>query len=475
MIDGNPALLATVALVILLVLLRRPETGTLMAAAILYLNLLPIGIRYHHLHPVFAIATAALVVPALLQYWVVNHDRLLIDRPFLLMVAFLGSTIMSSLFSKNSELSLSWIAGYVTQGMLTYLLLINLIRSREALRRLAWVLVLCGGFLAALTVYQEVTGSYTNDFGGLATRRTVHGERLEEGPATGPATKGMRRAHGPDLDANRYAQILIVLLPLAWCLMRNGTSLRGKAAAAACALLILGGVLLTYSRGAFVGLVAMLVLMGLLRAISVRQALLAGAVVLVSMVVLSPGYVERMETLRGIEGLVGPASESQVEVERVARTRATVMIVAWRVFRDHPILGVGPDQFAALYVVPYGAELDLMDIMDRHFAAHSLYLQLAAETGLVGLGVFMSIVIASLARLAEEWRRMRAIDRSLADWAAATLVAIATYMVTGVFLHFTYQRYFWILVGLGGAAVQLCRTEHGKEVEALSPALPRTR
>src|SRR5262249_52588292 len=247
---------------------------------------------------------------------------------------------------------------------------------------------------------------------------------------------------------------LIVLLPLTWWLMRTERALWVRVAAAACAALILGGVLLTYSRGAFVGLVAMLVLMGFLRVVTARQVISAGVLVLVTVLALSPGYLDRMGTLRGIEGLADPAANAGAGVEPVARERGTIMLAAWNVFLDHPILGVGPGQFAGGYIMQYVAELYSMGAIDRPYATHSLYLQLAAETGCIGLSVFMLIVIVALSRLSLA-RQHAEDEKFVGEGAAALMVAIVVYMVTGLFLHLAYQRYFWMLVGLGGAVVQL--------------------
>ena len=40
----------------------------------------------------------------------------------------------------------------------------------ETLRRIIWVLLVAGSILGSLTIYQELTGSYHNTFGGLAMR-----------------------------------------------------------------------------------------------------------------------------------------------------------------------------------------------------------------------------------------------------------------------------------------------------------------
>lgn len=456
---GSLALLLVVAIALGFVVLRWPEVGALLATAVVYLNLLPIAIRYHHVSPVFAAVVAALVVPALLKHWAIDRNGLVIDQPFLLMLVFLASLSVSSLFSRSIEVALPWVARYFAEGILLYLLFVNLIRSASSLRRYAWVVVLCGAFLASLTVYQEITGSYATTFGGLAARTTARETPLgEHVKHTQEGIRDTQRGQGADLDANRYAQILIVLLPLAWCLVRNEATMHGRVAAAICASLILGGVLLTYSRGAFVGLLGMFGLMAALRTITFRQLLITGAALALLVALVSPGYFGRMETLRGIEGLLDQGSGSAVGPDPVQQTRATIMLTAWRVFLDHPIIGVGPGEFAAIYVIEYGAELYLMDVIDRHYFAHSLYLQLAAETGVIGLGVFMAIVGATLVRLAVAFRYVRTLDRSLADWTAALVVSISTYLVTAMFLHFGYQRYFWLLLALGGATVLLARS-----------------
>src|SRR5262245_12876565 len=115
-IAGNLALFALVALVAVLALLRWPEAGTLIATALLYLNLLPVAIAYHHVPPVFAALMVVLVAPPLVKYLVLDHGSLIVDRSVLLMFVFLACIIVSSLVSNSIELSLPWIARYVTQG-----------------------------------------------------------------------------------------------------------------------------------------------------------------------------------------------------------------------------------------------------------------------------------------------------------------------------------------------------------------------
>ena len=448
-------LLGIAALVFATMLFRSPEMGPPLAMAIMYLNLIPIAMRYHGVPGLVALPVVGLVVPVLVRNWLLNHERPIIDRPLLFMFVFLACIIVSAAASKDVTIALPWVARYVGEGLVLYFLFLNLVRSKDSIRRYAWALVLSGSLLASLTVYQECTGSYTMDFGGLASRKIGREHVLEDLQGQRTVVRDIHRGQAADLDANRYAQILIVLFPMAWCLFKTSRRATTKVVAAGCSLLIVAGVLLTYSRGAFVGLIGMLVLMGILGIISRKNLLLAGVAVLLSILVLSPGYVGRMGTLRGLEGLVDQGSENQSAPDDVERTRATIMLAAWRVFLEHPVVGVGPGEFAALYVMDYGAELFSMDTIDRQYFAHSLYLQLAAETGVVGLGAFAAIVIASLSGLLAIRRKARLADPVVVEWSGALTVAIATYLVTGLFLHLAYQRYLWLLFGLGGAVVQI--------------------
>src|SRR5262245_50650804 len=160
---GIAALAAAVALGLGTALLYRPELGILLATALLYLNAIPIAIRNFHLPSVFFATPIVLMIPALFKHWVTARAGLAIDRRLLFMVAFLASTILSSLTAEATGLSVVWIARYATEGMLLYLVIINTIRSKAALRRMMWLVVVCGAFLASLSVYQELTGSYSNE------------------------------------------------------------------------------------------------------------------------------------------------------------------------------------------------------------------------------------------------------------------------------------------------------------------------
>jgi len=456
---GNLGLLATLGIGIAMPLLRWPALGVLLATAILYLNLLPILMR-HGVSSAIVAAPAALVAPALLKHWLVDRKPVVVDRPFLIMLAFLACTIVSSLLATIPDAALPRLYRYVTEGLLVYFVIINLFHTGDSIRRVTWVLILCGAFLASLSLYQELTGA-TNEFGGLATRAPAS-DYLLEGYDRGhrQIIRDANRAQGPDLDANRFAQILVVLLPLAWCLMRGESRVAPKAIAGVCSSLILGGVLVTYSRGAFLGLVTVLGLIGIMRLATSRQMLVSAIGLIVAIMVFSPGYTGRIGTLLGVQGLFDRTAAVERQPDSTERGRAALMLSAWKVFLEHPVFGCGPGQYAAGYVIDYAGEMSYLRVRHdtRHFRAHSLYLELAAETGLIGVSVFMAIVIATLTRLARARRQTMIRDPVVARASGALLVAIGAYLTTALFLHLSYQRYYWLLLGLAGATVRVAES-----------------
>lgn len=453
---GPGVLLAIIAGAAVVFLLRMPEVGLLAGVLAFYLNLPALAVRIHGVPGAFVAVSALIVAPAAFQS--VFARRPVVDRPFLLMLLFLGTTLLSFLIAKDSDLALAWILKYVGEGLFLYLVVINLIRTARTLRRVAWTLILAGAFLSSLTLYQEVTHSYRSDFGGLA-QRMLERETPEQAagrerdPRTRPKIRIAHRAQGPIDDPNRYAQILIVLLPLGVACGLQARRRVGQIAASAGTVTILGGLLLTYSRGAFV---AMFVMAGAAVAMRLMRPLHFAAVLLVfggAAAILAPGYAARMLTLRGLQGLADRSEN--IEPDAVERGRAAEMLAAYHVFQDYPILGVGPGQFAPVYSVAYMSEEYSLRRLTEQRRAHSLYLELAAETGLVGLSVFVAIVIVVMRRLARVWRDLRRRESELAGYAAALLLGIVGYLATGIFLQLSFQRYYWFLLALAGATVQI--------------------
>jgi O-antigen ligase len=123
-------------------------------------------------------------------------------------------------------------------------------------------------------------------------------------------------------------------------------------------------------------------------------------------------------------------------------------------------VGVGPGQYSPFYSLEY---MQNPEIQFRHIEntrrAHILYFELAAENGIIGLALFLTIAGVVLVRLGRLRRNLRLRRPELSHLAAAFHASLVMYFVSAVFLHFSYQRYYWIALALGAIAARLVQQE----------------
>ena len=113
------------------------------------------------------------------------------------------------------------------------------------------------------------------------------------------------------------------------------------------------------------------------------------------------------------------------QADGAIRGRTTEMLSALHVFLDHPLVGVGPGQFAPFYFEIYGQQADIKfrDIR-RPRRAHTLYFELAAELGIISLTVFLAIVGMLVRRLWQCRTYWLPRDREAADLTSALALSL---------------------------------------------------
>jgi hypothetical protein len=451
---------------LLLIISMRPDAATLVVLFLLYANIPVIAKLFYGVPHIVATSFSLLLVFPLGSYLIIRRQKLIIDFPFLLMTGFWGTSILSALlFAKNMDRAVEWLGTYLFEGLALYFLIINVIRKPETLRRVIWALLLTGGLLGTMTLYQEVTHSYHHTFGGLAQRYEydeLDSEKIiiEKEKRKGSRSKDItiHRAGGPIGNPNRYGQMMVVLLPLGLFRFWSENSLRMRLLAVVFTLLILSGVLLSYSRAAFVAILLLLIVMTFMRYIRPSQLMVSAALLVMITLVAAPGYWTRMDTIRGVEGLV--SKNASVKPDAITRSRITETLAALYVFFDYPILGVGPAQYSKYYSIEY---MGISEIAFRRVTttrrAHCLYTELAAETGIVGFSLFMAIVFFIMIHLMKARRRWINKNPEFSHMATAILLSIIAYLGTAIFAHLSYQRYYWSLIALGGAAIHIFASE----------------
>lgn len=476
--DAPAVLLAAAVALPATLLLLRPELATLLTVFLLYLNVPGILVKRHGVPVAVAGALVLLLGIPLLRALVVRREPLRVDATLRLMLGFLGVVLLSALAARDPALVLEYARRFVMEGVLVYLLLVNAIRTMPALRRAIWTALAAGSLLGALTTYQELTGTFRREFGGLAERNHEILALRAQGASDPDARAMLRdfmarnakaranaRANGPMDEPNRFAQILVPLLPLALMAFRLGRRRAARAAAVAAALLVASGIFLADSRGAFVTVVVLAIVAGGIRWIS-RPWLLGAAVAgLLLVPVAAPKFAGRVASIAGATSIVsGGAAPDGAVLGRAAAMRAAAHAAL-----DHPLLGVGAGQFKPFH----SREYQLEDVTSpfryvKDWYAHSLYLELAAELGVVGLAAFLLVFVRLLRALDRARRRWRISRPDVAHVATGLELCILGYLGTSAFLHLGFQRYLWLLTALAGAALHVFRAIEAAESRAVA-------
>ena len=243
-----------------------------------------------------------------------------------------------------------------------FVLMVNLLDTRERLRSMLKLVVICGTVLASFAIANYLAGKFT-----------VTDKRV-----------GVRIAGivgGVFENPNDLATSLNILIPLALALALLS---RGVARAAyfACASILSAAVVLTFSRGGFLGLVVMACM--LLWKVGRRHAMatiLAAILMFGAFLVAMPtGYSARITSI--FEGENDPTGSVQARsdlLERAAYLAAT-----------HTIVGLGMGNF---HIYSIGEQ-----------KAHNSYLEITAELGVAGLIAYLIMLVAPL-------RSLRKIER----------------------------------------------------------------
>ncbi len=397
---------------------------------------------YMGLIPVFL-----LVIP--LMYQLFGTRKLVMPEPFFFLILFLIAQIGSTLFSDYPDEASAQLVEFVLEGLVPYFLIVNVIRTPTALRRALWAVTSGLAFLALLSVFQWMTKTFDRPYGGFATIPLDY--------LSGFST--MPRAAGPLGDPNYFAQILLIGVPIALFLVWVERARWLKLVAVAAVALGIGGILLTFSRGAGLALAVTFLVMVFFRSIRPRYVLLV-VLVMVLALALVPAYWQRVTTVTSVAGATDTSGGGESDDTSI-RSRATEMLAAGYVFADHPIAGVGPGLFPLYYqsyAKRFGHEVhekvkwgkDRGEVAPPR-EAHNMYLSVAAETGLPGLFTFGGTIVVTLLSLVRVRRLARVRSPDLSRMATSIFLAIIAYLTAGLFLSLAFQRYYWLLLALGAA------------------------
>jgi len=430
-----------------MVAVRAPSLGLHLLVGFVWLNLSQVMVRHHDVPSVLQV----LVLPLFLAAWADGRSRTARAgtwpwSPTALLAAYTGLLLLSTTWARNPSLADARTLDVFKAGVL-FVVIVLLASTRARVRVAAMVTVASGTVLAGLGVLQHVTGDFTNDHWGLARIKLaqIHDQVVEP------------RIAGPLGDPNFFAQILLVLVPVALALTWSSRRVGGRVAGYGAAAVLVAGTVLTYSRGGALALAVVLILALLSRGLGARRLLVGLALLSVLVLSLPRDFTRRLLTL----GEILPGSDEVLDPDSSFGKRRLMVAVAWRMFLDRPLLGVG----AGNYTARFPEYVEEVSSVAREYEPdgpnypHSLYLEVLAETGLAGLALFGLALAACFAGLA----RARAAfgEAGLAAELALARgleIALIGYLLSSVFLHGHHIRYLWLLLALAASLYRVSRT-----------------
>lgn len=194
----------------------------------------------------------------------------------------------------------------------------------------------------------------------------------------------------------------------------------------------------TASRGALVALTAMFLFM-LWRATPTQRVLgLVASVALAGgMVMLLPGTVlNRLGTLFG---------EEHAEADESSESRAYLFKTSIKYTLQHPLFGVGPDQFSNFE----GNEKVSNGEVGNWHATHCSWTQVSSECGIPALLFFTLGIGSALMLVNKTWRQARREGYTeIANACFCYLMAMVGFLVAITFLANAYRFYLPAMIGL---------------------------
>lgn len=361
---------------------------------------------------------------------------------FFLFLLFVVTTI-SFLVADDKDRAMNAILDLGKDIVILYCIVYAL-RSPQVWKRSAWVLIGVTAFLCILGAYQYFTGRFDNDLFGMAS---VKFDSVVEGSST--------RLAGPINAPNMWGQTVVAVIAILMFRLFHEPRQTVKLLTVGMLGFMLLETLNTYSRGAYLALgVAVLLMMFVFeKRINRMMALSAVGLFVLSIPFWPSTYAERLGSLSILTS--SASNEYAVYEDSSLRGRSSEMLTGLAMFEAHPIIGVGAGNYRNNY--QSFSQLIGIEVRSEERDAHSLYLQILAETGVLGFIAFAG-AMASLFIALGKARTLASADLRLHDWLPwlnAMQVSLISYLVAATFLHGAYIRYFWILVALTVAAIQI--------------------
>jgi probable O-glycosylation ligase (exosortase A-associated) len=329
------------------------------------------------------------------------------DRGRGIVASFLFFGIWATLSASQaaaSAVAWDWVIS-LWKFLLPFMVGVTMIREEKWARRMLWVIVLSQGYVAwemNLAYLQGVNRVREFGFGGM--------------------------------DNNSVGIAMVSTLGPALALVAVGKTWTQRGVAAAASLFILHATLLTFSRGAMLGLVVVGATAFIILPKRPKQLALVAVALIVTLRLTGPELLARYDT----------AFADEEDRDESAGSRVNLWQDCLTVALANPMFGIGPNHWP-LVAASFG--------WTPFKSAHSVWMQTAAELGFPGVISLFLIFALTFIKL---WPMARTRskdppDRERAAIATGIMLSAVGYAVSGQFVSLTGLEvpYYLAMVGVG--------------------------
>ncbi|EGU38396.1 O-antigen ligase family protein [Vibrio splendidus] len=323
-------------------------------------------------------------------------------------------TIIGIVFASNRPIALAEFTGIYWKIIVMTLAIMWLVNTTENLAKTAMTIIYAGALVSCIAVYNSANGI------GL-----VEGSRVTIG-----------RDFGSMLgDPNDLA--LVLMFPLAFTISQArtpGIPWFKRIISALVCLLLLAAIIATQSRGGLLGCIAVIGIFAW-KLIQSKLLLMSGGAIAVVILYLVAGISDRAS---------GGAAEEGIDESAMGRIYAWE--AAFKMALDNPLTGVGLNNFFSNYFF-YSSYWDGLN-----HAVHSTWFGVLAETGFIGLIIFVALIVSLIKTSRATLARLKAAGSSvppeLNSVAYAVYAGLLGTIVSGTFLTQAFNWPIYILAAL---------------------------
>jgi O-antigen ligase len=339
-----------------------------------------------------------------------------------LVLLFVVTALLSIPLAIDPAVAWGDFGGTFIRGILIFIVIVNVVRTEARLKALLFLAIATAIFLSVGAI---------NDY--------RLGLMLIEG------YRASGRGTGIFGNTNDMALFLVTVLPISIAFFFGSLTLPKKVMHAACAAMMIFGILLSYSRGAFLGMVVVFVFFALQIGKRSRFEIAAVVVALTgAIILLAPsGYGARLLSIF-IPGL---------DAEGSADSRRGELLRSLYVALRHPLLGIGMGNYQP-------------NMSYKGLVTHNSYTQVASEMGMTALVLYTMFIVKPLRKLSVIAREtFGAREKSHLYYLALGLQAsLLVFMVSSFFLSVAYAWNVYYLVGYAVCFRRIYESQTGKLV-----------